>query len=347
MEGMSHVTRIEDTLEAYGADCRPQTVEPLGAAGGFSGAQFWRLQTPRGLLCLRRWPREHPDLSQLEFIHQVIQHVAAQDVVPLPVPIETNHGTTFVEQGQRRWQLEPWLPGEADSQSRPMGGRINGARLSAAMAALARFHLAAESFPVRGPTSGPSPGIAARIAKIRQWSDQLISQLLHNVQAAGRAELEPVIAHADEIVTLYRGAASEVMHALAALESRDGALQPCIRDIRAEHVLFVEDVVSGLIDFGSMAIDNVTCDVARLMGALVGDDADRRREALTAYEEVRPLTVSDHGLVREWDRSTTLLSGMFWLEWIFLDQREFDDYTTIAEMLAKILNRLRHLASHC
>lgn len=339
---MNDAQRLDEILRFYADDCRPTDVESLGTAGGFSGAQFWRLQTPRGALCLRAWPAEHPDRERLEFIHGVLKHVAAQGVVTLPVPLETTAGATFIEHADRRWQLEPWLPGEANFADRPTDER-----LLAAMRTLAHFHLATENYPAQQTTTGPSPGIAARIAKIHFWTDQRITLLLQRIQSAQRPELAPVLACVRDIVPPYRAAAASVLRGLQALESRDVALQPCLRDIHDGHVLFEGDEVSGLIDFGSMSIDNATCDVARLLGSLVGDDVGRRQDALTAYEEVRPLTMNDRVMIRVWDRSTTLLSGMNWLEWIFLDRRSFADYHVIGERLEKISGRLRYLSSQC
>src|SRR5205085_7730253 len=63
------------------------------------------------------------------------------------------------------------------------------------------------------------------------------------------------------------------------------ALQPAIRDVHHEHVLFTGDQVTGLIDFGALRIDTPLTDVARLVGSLVGDDAEARRIALDAYAE--------------------------------------------------------------
>lgn len=45
-------------------------------------------------------------------------------------------------------------------------------------------------------------------------------------------------------------------------------LQPCIRDIWHDHVLFDGDRVTGLIDFGAMQIDTPATDIARLVGSL-------------------------------------------------------------------------------
>ena len=49
-------------------------------------------------------------------------------------------------------------------------------------------------------------------------------------------------------------------------------LQPCLRDARPEHFLFDGDQLSGLVDFGAMAVDSVVGDLARLIGEWLDDD---------------------------------------------------------------------------
>src|SRR4051812_40610153 len=101
-------------VQKYPADCKPTSTEPLGSAGGMSGAQFWRMQTARGMLVLRRWPQEHPTPERLRFIHDVLFHVATRGVKFLAVPIRMQTGVSFVSEGDFLWELAPWLPGRAD-----------------------------------------------------------------------------------------------------------------------------------------------------------------------------------------------------------------------------------------
>ena len=57
---MAKPSAAETVLGRFGVSVSPgDRLEPLGNAGGFSGARFWRLERPHRPLCLRRWPREH------------------------------------------------------------------------------------------------------------------------------------------------------------------------------------------------------------------------------------------------------------------------------------------------
>jgi homoserine kinase type II len=120
-------------------------------------------------------------------------------------------------------------------------------------------------------------------------------------------------------------------------------LQPCIRDVRHDHVLFVGDEVTGIIDFGSARYDSVAADVARLLDEFVGDEADRRRVALAAYERVRPLDAAEHRLVDVYDHSAALLGGMLWLDWIYLEGRSFESLADVAQKLGRFSERLTRL----
>src|SRR5688572_5098303 len=121
---MQRFAEIEPVLSAYPADCRPSGVESLGSAGGFSGAKFWRLDSPRGSLCLRRWPPEHPDKARLGWIHAVIAHVGAAGFLLLPTPLSTQSGRTFCEDDDYLWELTPWMRGSADYWSNPQPKKL-------------------------------------------------------------------------------------------------------------------------------------------------------------------------------------------------------------------------------
>ena len=59
-------------------------LDPLGSAGGFSGARFWRVESAAGQLCLRCWPREHPTRDRLEQIHRVLRHAHSSGLLFVP-----------------------------------------------------------------------------------------------------------------------------------------------------------------------------------------------------------------------------------------------------------------------
>jgi homoserine kinase type II len=117
-------------------------------------------------------------------------------------------------------------------------------------------------------------------------------------------------------------------------------LQPAIRDIHHDHVLFTGDEVTGLIDFGAMRIDTPLADVARLVGSLAGDDCEARQIALQAYSELRPLSDADRQCIDLLDRTGVVLSAFNWLSWLYLDRRDMGAAAPIARRLHEIRIRL-------
>jgi homoserine kinase type II len=322
---------IEPIMAAYSAHDRVLGVEELGNAGGFSGARFWRLTTADGPLCLRRWPVEC-QREKLRFVHTVLRFAAASGFRLAPLPMLTSDGETFVAAGGHLWELSPWVPGAANYHERP-----SPERLTAAMRALAEFHLAVVEFPGSPAAPLPSPGIADRIRIIETWRGGDLERLERIVAAAADSQLTDL---AKQILRLFRPAADPLLAELKSAAHLRVAQQPCIRDIWDQHVLFVEDRVSGIIDFGSMRFDNVATDVARLLGSMAAGDPQQWEAGLQAYAAARPLSDAEQRLINAFDRSTVLLSGMNWLRWLFLDDRRFDDMSAVIGRLQSIHRRL-------
>ncbi len=326
-------------LQHYPADCRPQHVEPLGTAGGFSGARFWRLDTPRGLLCLRRWPGEHPSAEHLTWIHAVLGWVAGHGFAKLPLPIETcdgisGNGASFVRHGGHLWELTAWIAGNPD-EDRP----TSTGRLRAAMAALGQFHRAVVTFPSDDPTPLPSPGINQRLESLRRFVDQT-DQFRFAVDAAPPSKLREL---AELVLDLFPRVAPGIEEELVLAATQPVRLQPCIRDVHRQHVLFEGETVSGLIDFGAMRVESVAGDVARLMGSLAGDEAAARQVALDAYSRENPLSQVEESMVEVFDRSGVLLSPMNWIEWVFVEKRQFERMDAVLARLEELVGRLERL----
>jgi homoserine kinase type II len=94
-------------------------------------------------------------------------------------------------------------------------------------------------------------------------------------------------------------------------------LATCLRDIWHDHVLFTGDRVTGVIDFGAVAIGSPAADISRLLGSMVGDDRHRWELGLAAYESVRPLTDDEREAVRFFDSTGIVLSAANWLLWLY------------------------------
>jgi Ser/Thr protein kinase RdoA (MazF antagonist) len=328
-------------LAAYPQDCGPRRVESLGSSGGFSGAQFWRLETARGLLCLRRWPAEHPNRERLRWIHSVLDHVSSRGFDAVPVPIRTATGESSCSFEDHLWELTEWLPGAADYLHAPTPEK-----LEAAMAALARWHAAAASFPRGVAAEGESLGIKSRLEQLKKLQADGVAKLSIDVEikAVEEPEWSELAALANRLIAGFVRVAPAVDCKLLSALSTQVPLQPCIRDIWSDHVLFEGNRVSGIIDFGAMRVETVAGDVARLLGSLAGDDLLAWQHGLEAYQAVHPLSDDESALVPVFDESTILLAGFNWLEWL-VSGRRFENPGEVLRRLRMIVNRLEVLSN--
>ncbi len=329
---------IHTIVRQYPANFQSDQAEPLGAAGGMSGAQFWQLDAPAGKLVLRRWPEEHPPADQLRFIHEALFHATSRGIPFVPSPIRTTTGRSFIPFEGHLWELTPWMPGVADYETFP-----SNRKLVAALTALARFHVAVADFPMVAlpQVSDAVPAVTRRLSRLRELAHRGTADLAQATTGSAWPDLAPM---AHQFLTLLPTVLPSEIDRLAPLASATLPVQPCIRDIWHDHVLFTGDEVTGIIDFGAMNIDTPATDVARLLGSLVGDDEEGWQTGLAAYVKVRPLSVLESQAVRAIDRSSTVLAGLNWLRWIYVDKRQFDDRGQIVERFRKILERARKLA---
>ncbi|WP_435005889.1 phosphotransferase enzyme family protein [Tundrisphaera lichenicola] len=314
-------------LDRYSASARPIS-EPLalGNAGGFSGASLWRFRSGLGLLGLKAWAIGGPDLESLRQIHRWL--AAAQDLGFLPIPIPTMDGSTIVEADGRRWDLSPWLPGEA-AHSRPP----KPVQVRAMFGGLAAFHLRLAS----ERTEGKSPGLAARFSETTRL---LTSEFDQIDRAIARASDDPRATLARDWLDRARPIAPRLLGPLRTASSRVVPLQPCLRDARPDHFLFDNDRLTGLVDFGAMGRETVAGDLARLMAEALGSDRPARAVALEAYEAIRPMDVLERSLIDPFGRANALLGASRWIRWHFLENRDFDDPEAVEKGLRRGLERL-------
>ncbi|MDI9444063.1 MAG: phosphotransferase [Planctomycetota bacterium] len=331
-------------LAAYPAVVRPTRLLALGGAGGFSGARFWRAEAEAGPYCLRRWPADYPGPAELRFIHAVLRHARERGFCLAPVPLEARGGQPYVSRGGHLWELSPWMPGKADFAASPTAPR-----LKAAAACLAEFHRAVEDLCWTGSSSGPgatrgegpSPGIAHRLAVLREWLT-VRARLLHDA-LAGPAAWPEIADRAERVLKLLPRAAPAVYDQLASVQRHRVPLQPCLGDIWHDHLLSQGDRVTGLVDFGAMRWDNVSCDLARLLGSLAGSNRALWEVGVSAYEAVRPVSEAERNLANAFDVSGLLLGALNWASWTILDGRVFEEPCAVLQRMDDLIARLETL----
>jgi len=331
-------------LQGYSSLCRPRTLNFLDSGGGFSGAWLWRVEGAGGLYALRAMPLPTVNVDRLAGLHRLLAHVRDCGLATIiATPLLTLEGATFVIRHEHVWQLEPWLPGVADYCVRP-----SHARLQNALRALARWHVAARSFVPTAKEApwfasfeaAPSPGIAERLRALDRWPGARLDLVRETLQKRFWPEFDEL---GLRILELFPRVAPSVMQKLRLGATINAPLQPCLRDIWHDHVLYSDNEVSGLIDAHACRTECVATDLARLLGSLVADDRPAWDEGLAAYIEVRPLGVAERGLVELFDESAVLLNGLTWLEWHCVERRRFGEPRIVVDRLQRIVCRLETL----
>ena len=301
--------------------------------GGFSGARVYRIQASGRDLALRRWPQQGVAAGRVLAIHRLTRHVIDAGVQQVPLPQPLPQGETLLIQGGDLWQLEPWMPGIADFHQRP-----DSARLNSALTVLARWHIAAVGFIpsdverqwLAPATRAPSPTIIERCHSIN-----FLAERLDLIERGVEVEAHPEFRDAAVRISFnFRRLHRHIFESLNACQKIVVPLQPCLKDVWHDHLLFTGDSLTGLIDSGAVRTDTVACDLSRLLTSLFSGSGTRWAEALDAYEAVRPLSLSERSLLWPLSKSGILLSGMTWLKRRYL-QRSLPDVTpAVAARLA-------------
>lgn len=306
---------IEPTFAIPAAACRRWfaadfTVAPL--AGGFSGATAWTVDYSGRRFVLKSFAtaasREHA-----QWVHAFMRQVRGAGVPEVPTAERTLDGDSLhADPGGTLWELLEWKPGCPVSHP-------SAEQAAAAAHALARAHRAAAAWPACPRRVDHSPGVLQRIARARillarPWAMRLA--------AAGHSLLRERFERASEIVAAPVG--QRAVARIAAWGSEPVALQPVLRDVWSDHILFVGGEVTGIIDWHAAGIDTPATDLARLLGSWAGE-ADLSRAFLDSYAAIRPLTGDEAALVG-FLRDTGIVFGLDnWLRWIVEESRQFAD----------------------
>ena len=321
---------IYELLAHYGMD-RSVRITQLGNAGGFSGACITLIESEAKKCCLRQWPPSHPTQQRLDWIHRNLLH-AGVNGCPVPVPIRTCHGDTFVRFRDRFWELSPWMPGSADYETTP-----NMPRLLNAIQRLAEFHRSTAQVQLE---FGPSANVKSRVEQLAASQS-----LMASIEGAALNHSFPPVVQLHRELQECRDLFPHCLQQLSRISDQPLVLQPVIRDIWHDHILFTGNEVSGIIDFGAMQLDHVALDLARLLGSLVGDPEDSDwLVALEHYCTYRPLQNHEIQLIRLLDRSAVLLSSLNWLRWIALEKRSFEDGQAVQRRIDILCRRLARLS---
>lgn len=313
----------------YSELTRTNSVEFCGNRDGFSGAQIWKVSSADGEWCVRRWPKSHPSMEQLRWIHDVLSKTRQHGCHFIPAPRPNRAGDTILAHDGYLWEVAPWLPGAADLRT-----QFSEERLRAACVALAEFHLAASH---TGNKVCVSPGMRERHA----MAVRALERLPEYQAAVERSPMGATRELCLEILELARPQLQYLPSQLQSVVDQVTPLQPCIRDIWHQHVLFEQGRLTGIVDFGAMRIESVTLDLARLLGSLEVCSPEVWQVGIAAYSGTRPLSPAEGLVLKVASQSSAPLAGLNWVRWLTMEARMFEKMDLVHARLQDILGQLR------
>jgi len=245
---------LERLLGAYDIG---QPLSFKGIAEGIENSNFY-LQTDRGAFILTLYEKRVA-AGDLPFFLGLMEHLAARGL-NCPLPVKTRDGRALVEINGRHAAIVTFLTGI--SLRRP-----DAAHCAAAAATMARMHQGGEGFA---------------LTRINALGPHGWQPLADSIQGADRIEegLSDLIANAlaDLVPAWPQGLPRGVIHA----------------DYFPDNVLFVQDVVGGVIDFYFACNDFYAYDLAIMLNSWCFEtdgsyNITKGQSLIGAYRKVRPL----------------------------------------------------------
>ena len=305
---------------------------------GFSGAQIWRAVVaeppgsgPEGRqFCIRKWPTGTPQ-QRIAEIHKVIDAIGyGQPLLTrtLAIPLRTAAGSSLVKLDDSIYEMARWLPGQSDFHTNP-----SQARLTSIMTWLAEFHRV--SAGTCRATNGLPLGLQSRIRRIDELLSGQADRIASGVRSTRSVDLHPFQTRvALPLLERFRREARGIRNLLESSSARSVPLPFCLRDIWHDHILFEGDEVTGVVDYDALRRDSVAADLARLLRSLLENDADRWNQALEIYAGAAQPVFDLRSQVHRYDSANCLLSGIQWLEWIYVKQLEFPDRQRVLDRVS-------------
>ena len=325
---MTKSSIIQNVLLQF--DLRPDEIQSLGNAGGFSGSSIYKIVDSKQMYCLKAWP-ESTALEKLDWIHRVLRFAAANGCSELVTPISLSNGNTFVQAGKSIWELTRWVGGRAIAQLEP-----NDDRIDASLNFLARFHQATSRYYFNFL---PSKNVEIAISRLHQF-DSIIDQS-RIAQKQPRSIFKD---HDWNQLDQFGGAlATRLKRELGTFRELPVPVHPVIRDLRAEHLFFEQSRLIAVIDFGAMSVDSAACDLARLLGDLTAYDAQKMAAGMEIYHRIRPLNEIERSLVLVLAKTTVMVGLLNWINWLLIERRNFDDEFLVQKRIDSLFDHFHKL----
>jgi hypothetical protein len=318
-------------LSAYPAEFQGEGVFPLEPSPSLGSCRHWRVETPAGHLCLRRWQRGKPKLERLQFMQALLWHVVCEGIEFIPLPLETGEHKGFVEYDGSYWELLPWIEGidennEDFSDEHPTEWQAY--RIISAMTSLAQFHIAASSFPLPDFPLSTSESAKHELTLWNGWFSGHFSELFQGISTVLGSSKQPRLHRLAETGTAFLNRISSWSGGVTSLNQavRLGvAVQPVIGNAVERHLRFDDNGLCGMIDLKCLCVDNVALDIASLLGSMTHPNSTLWLLGLNAYQRERIITENEMLLIHTFYQTQPLLEGLGYLADVFLEGRPYSD----------------------
>ncbi|HCP11238.1 MAG TPA: hypothetical protein DIT89_02785 [Planctomycetaceae bacterium] len=310
-------------------------------AAGFSEAIVWRVCDVSGaVFAVKCW--RVPSVAVLQHRREVrrwMQLAAQQYAGWIPIPRRADRDSAdgtglIVERSQQAWQVESWCRG-VSLVTAPTASELQSAAVT-----LLRLYASGREFGAccantsLANTVAPSPAVLRRAGLVEELCQGGWQQLQNVVSRWPEAE-----------ATAARRYLAVLQHWLPWLRQqlqnwcRNAVpLQPVLRDLRAENLLFDAGEVSGVIDWDAAAVDHPCLDAARLLRTWHLNHAGQMAAAAIAWADHWQLSNEQRLLLIVLDASGVLLNPVVWF-------RRLSEASSVPDAVPEVGQRLRLLMS--
>ncbi len=232
--------------------------------------------------------------------------MAATDLEYVPRPVASPTGPSCFEDADGVWELQTWVPGQAT-----LSAAAPEELLLSAVETISRLHRAWSSLATQ---SSHSPTLRRRAQRLKNLCEA-------KPAAFDLPTTRPEIPFAPQIAAIQRllpDASRTARAELDRIEHHPRRLHPVVIDLKCDHVLFTANRVTGIVDFGAMAIDTPAVDWARLISSVAGDNPDAWRLWGDAVVSQHPAAEGAdlRRLLPALDASGTVLAADNWVAWL-------------------------------
>ncbi|MDR1140644.1 MAG: phosphotransferase [Planctomycetaceae bacterium] len=326
---------VEHVLSAYPKDFRSEDLFLLDPSLSLGLCRHWRVESSKETFCLRRWSQGTPNRDRLQFIQAVLWTAAYEGIEFVPLPLETRKHKGFVEFDGSYWELLPWFDSfETEAETFDQLDQFaqkdqKQFQVVAAMMALAQFHLAVSGFPLPDPPVSTSLRIQSQLTFWKSWVtkrftrlNQVLLESRSNPSTLEEARLAKLgLTFLSLILPLSERCQSLLTHAAWLMVP----VQPVIGNALWRHLRFDSNGVYGMIDFKEVSVDNVSLDIASLLGSATITDRTLWTLGLKAYQNIRSLSDDELFMVQIFDQTLVLLEGLQYLSSLFLEEKSWTE----------------------